>query len=318
MAVLASGAANPHWKWYAEQCGTEPSGYLGFIFAANAQDVQPRPPTDIPASIAFDDVGIAVMNTNLTDATKNVQLHFKSSPWGRQSHGYNSNNAFALSLAGKRVFISSGARDLHGSVHHQKWMWETKSDNAILINGHGQIKHSAAATGRISLFSTSPEVDIVVGEAEHSYKNLDRWTRRMVFLKPDAVVIHDIIKTAEPSAFTWLLHAMDAPFEIDGQTAAWKGEQGVVRVEFLAPAGLEIQQTDKMDPPPADWSNVEWKEYHLAAHAPEKTTRCEFVTVLMLPGTDGKAKYDAQAKAVTVPANSGTKTVQLGDEVRVN
>jgi len=278
MNILASGAGNPYWKWYAEKCGAEFRGYLGFLFAAKSRGVQPQPPTDLPTSRVFEDVGIAVMNTNLVDGEKNIQLVFKSSPWGRQSHGYNSNNAFALSIGGKRALISSGARDLHGSVHHREWMWETKSDNAILVNGGGQFKHTAGAKGCILEFTASPEKDIVVGEAGDSYADLKSWTRRIEFDKPGAILIRDVLEAHKPSTFTWLLHAIDAPFEIKGQTAIWNGPQGKIRIEFIEPAGLEITQTDKMDPPPADWAGFEWKEFHLKAHAGEKVERREFVT----------------------------------------
>lgn len=278
MNILASGARNPYWKWYAEKCGAGFRGYLGFLFAAKSRGVEPRPPTDLPTSRVFEDVGIAVMNTNLVDGEKNVQLVFKSSPWGRQSHGYNSNNAFALSIGGKRALISSGARDLHGSLHHRQWMWETKSDNAILVNGGGQFKHTAGAKGRILEFSTSPEKDVVAGQAGDSYAGLKTWTRRIEFHKPRVILIRDVLEAPKPASLTWLLHAIDAPFKIDGRTAVWDGPAGKITVEFVKPAGLEITQSDKMDPPPADWAGFKWKEFHLKARATEKAEQQEFLT----------------------------------------
>ena len=70
---------------------------------------------------------------------------------------------------------------MHGSPHHTGWMWDSRSDNAILVNNKGQIEHSPSATGRITHFETSPRLDVVTGEAGDSYTHLDRWTRRILF-----------------------------------------------------------------------------------------------------------------------------------------
>ncbi|NIA15534.1 MAG: DUF4962 domain-containing protein [Nitrospiraceae bacterium] len=315
LAVLASGAQNAHWKWYADTCGANVGGgYLGFIYAANAVGLEGAPPTDLPTSTCFKGVGIAVLNSNLMDASNNVQIHFKSSPMGRQSHGYNANNAFLLTLGGQRAFIRSGKRDLHGSPHHRKWMWETKSDNAILVNGVGQVPHVSSATGEIVHFATSDTVDVVVGEAAASYENLDRWTRRIVFFKPYAILIHDLLEAKEPSTFEWLLHAINTPFEIDGQRLEWNGTPGKISVEFLEPQGLKIDQTDKHDVPMADWAKVKWDEWHLCAQAAEKVKQREFLTLLVVNDAAveaaHKTKGDTTEVVLTLP--DGEATVRLG------
>lgn len=282
VAVLAQGARNPHWKWYADACGYAfGGGYLDFIYAANAPGLTGQPPSGMPASACFRGTGIATLNTNLLDADDNIALHFKSSPFGRQSHGYNSNNAFLLHMGGERVFISSGTRDLYGSKHHAQWMWESLADNAILVDGKGQIKHSPEARGRIVAFDTSPNVDIVVGEAGRSYENLDRWTRRIVFLKPHAILIHDLLDTPHPATFQWRLHAI-APFAIEDRTVRCEAKTGTVDVRFLQPATLELSQSDRFDIPPGDWVKMNWKEWHLTADAAERARHREFLVLMTL------------------------------------
>lgn len=321
MAILANGARNPHWKWYADTCGASFGGsYLGFIYAASAMDLEAAPPTELPSSACFHGVGIAVLNTNLCDAAENVQIHFKSSPFGRQSHGYNSNNAFLLTLGGQRAFIRSGKRDLYGSPHHRKWMWETKSDNAITVNGIGQMTHLASASGRIVAFETSPNVDVVAGEAAESYKDLERWTRRIMFFKPHAVLINDVLDAPEPSTFEWRLHAM-GPFVIDGQNVVWEGEPGKVRVQFLEPDGLVLSQTDQYDPPPGDYAKINWSEWHLTAQAAEKAKHREFLTLLTINDAQVGVEHTAARKTcnvtLTLPEDKATiRLSQDGFEVR--
>ncbi len=292
MLLLANGSRNSYWKWYADCAEANPgSGYLGFLYGMQLAGLEGKPPSDLPSSRCFHGTGLAVMNTNLLDGKNNIQIDFKSSPFGRQSHGFNSNNAFMLNVNGERALISSGNRDLYGSKHHRNWMWETRSDNAILVNGQGQIPHTSKARGRISLFDTSPTVDVVAGEAAESYSDVQRWTRRILFLKPNVIVIHDVLDTPEPATFDWLLHGM-APFSIEGQDVRWEGAASKGHLQFLEPGQLAISQTDVMDPPPGDYAKLKWKEWHLSAQSTEKAQHREFVVVISLQGADAAATYE--------------------------
>lgn len=309
MAVFAAGARNPYWKWYAEEAGADiGGGYVGFLAAAHAQNLEAKPPADRPESTCFHGTGIAVLNSNLLDGTSNHQIQFKSSPMGRQSHGYNANNAFLLNLDGERVFLRTGRRDVYGSPHHQDWMWHSRSDNAILVNGEGQVKHSPKATGRITAFATSDVVDVVAGEAGASYENLDRWSRRIVFLKPDLIVIHDWLEAPEPSTFQWTLHAPGA-FEIGNNAVTWTGDAGHVRVQFLEPAALALSQTDAFDPPPADWANFKLNEWHLTADAQEKVTVRSFLTLIEIVENPEQAPADVSVESVA----DGTRELTVGE-----
>jgi len=318
MAVFAAGARNPYWKWYADDVGADiGGGYAGFLAAAHAQDLEAKPPTDRPSSTCFYGTGLAVLNTNLLDGASNNQILFKSSPMGRQSHGYNANNAFLLHLNGERVFLRTGKRDVYGSPHHQNWMWHSQSDNAILVNGEGQTKHSPKATGRITAFATSGAVDVVAGEAGASYENLDRWTRRIVFLKPDVIIIHDLLEAPEPSTFQWSLHAPGA-FELGENEVTWSGGPGHVRVRFLEPAGLELSQTDRFETPPAEWAKFKLNEWHLTANCQETARTREFLTVLEILDTPEQAPVPVAAaladgvRVVTVGA--GTRPARIAFE----
>ncbi|MCP4641765.1 MAG: DUF4962 domain-containing protein [bacterium] len=305
MAVLAAGARNPYWRWYADTTGGSVGGsYLGFVFSASSTDLESTPPADLPTSTCFEGVGLAVMNTTLLHAKDNIQIQFKSSPFGTQSHGYNANNSFLLSMAGQRVLLRSGKRDVYGSPHHKDWMWHSRSDNAILVNGESQAKHSRNAVGRITAFETSPTLDAVVGEAGDAYTNLDRWTRRVAFFKPHAILIHDVLEAPEPSTYQLTLHAPGA-FEIADGQATWSGEPGSIDVRFLQPAPLTITQTDQFEPPPAEWSHIKLNEWHLTAATPDKAANQQLLTVILL--------NDAPVDIQQDPADPHKLTLALPD-----
>jgi Domain of unknown function (DUF4962)/Heparinase II/III-like protein len=315
MASLAAGARNPYWKWYADTVG---GGTVGFVRAAQAVNLEGKPPADLPSSVCFRGVGVAVLNTDLVDGTKNVQVHFKSSPFfGTQSHGYNANNAFLLNLRGQPVFLRTGRRDIYGSEHHKNWMWHTQSDNAILVNGEGQYRHSTRAKGRIIAFETSPTVDVVAGEAGAAYENLDRWTRRLIFLKPHAILIHDILEAPEPSTYQWMLHT-PGEFELGEQHASWEGEPGRVDIRFVYPQDLSIAQTERYDPPPAEWTKWDLGEWHLTAQPGAKAQRQEFLTLVTIDrapvGLAVPENGEGCPSRVTLTLPDGQAEVELGDK----
>jgi len=287
MTTLAAQASNPYWQWYVERIGgADPAeGYIGFIRGA-LPAVEPGSPEDLPASRLFKGVGLAVLNTDITDAGRNVEIVFKSSPFGTQSHGYESSNSFLLYAYGDRLLIRSGRRDLYGSPHHKNWMWQTRSTNCITVNGRGQQPHSPAARGEISEFSTSATIDYLRGEAAGAYPaDVERFTRSILFVKPDLIVIHDRLKADRPSTFEWLLHA-PVPMTINGAAdITVAGENGCCHAAILAPSDLKVGYTDKFDPPPLP--RIRLTEYHLTASTREPATEACFVTVLRPYRTGG-------------------------------
>jgi len=220
VAVLARGAQEGYWQWWADQNGGNiGSGCLGLLRARQPAP-KPRPPNDLPQSKLFRGTGLAMLHSDLLDARNDVQVFFKSSPMGSQSHGFNAQNSYILAVHGKPVLIWTGRRDWHGSPHHTQWMWETKAQNCILVNGQGQKKHTSSDVGgKIVAFHTSRSLDYVAGEAGQTYGDaLKQFTRTILFAKPDIIVIYDQLAATQAATYTWLLHAPEK-MEFSDQTA---------------------------------------------------------------------------------------------------
>jgi hypothetical protein len=229
------------------------------------------------------------LNSNLRDATSGVQLAFKSSPFGTQSHGYEANNSFLLSAYGQRLLIRTGLRDSYGSKHHVNWMWSTRSVNNITVDGHGQKKHSSSSQGKIIDFQTSESMDVVVGEAGGSYfgatsesnpegRLLDRYTRTLVFVKPELVVVYDRLLARQKSHFEYWLHAKHE-FEVQDQDDIRLRVQDVAcKIQMLRPRNLSFSQTNEYDPNPRE--RVKLREWHLTGKTDEKRQSVEFITVI--------------------------------------
>ncbi|MCA9132662.1 MAG: DUF4962 domain-containing protein [Planctomycetales bacterium] len=296
VSQLATQAGNGHWQWYVEQLGgaQAATGYVGFVRGA-MPPVTPRAPDDLPTSRLFRGIGQAVLNTTLESAADDVQIVFKSSPFGTQSHGYEANNSFLLWAYGQRLLIRTGFRDSYGTEHHRQWMWSTRSVNNITVNGQGQLPHSAAAQGEVVAFHTSPTLDMVAGEAGDCYRTadgqplLDRFTRSILFVKPELIIVYDRLQAPTASTFDYWLHATQ-PFAVNDQTdIQLQVDQVGCAISLLAPQKLEFSQTDQYDPNPRP--RIKLREWHLTASTPDKSQTVEFVTL-----------YRPHRAGATVPA----------------
>jgi hypothetical protein len=299
MSILAAQAQNPHWQWYVDQQGgpVPTGGYIGFI-RGQLPKVLAKAPDDLPASRLFAGTGQAYLNSQIKDATQSVQVVLKSSPFGTQSHGYESNNSFLLWAYGKRLLIYSGYRDIYGSEHHTNWMWTTRSTNCITINGKGQKKHTVQAQGKITAFLTTPQVDVVIGDASESYEPpVEQFKRAILFIKPDMVIIYDRLKASEPSTYEYWLHAVNKFDVRDQRNIVTQNGDVACDITFLTPQNLTFTQTNEYDPNPRP--RITLREWHLTAKTAESQQHMEFVTVYR-PHKAGSGT-ERQATLQTVP-----------------
>ncbi len=286
MSQLAAQAGNGHWQWYVENNGgpVETPGYVGFI-RGGLPKVDPDPPVGLATSRLFRGIGQAFLNTTLQDAADDVQVIFKSSPMGTRSHGNAANNSFVLWAYGQRLLTRTGHYYMYGGPHHRDWVWSTRSLNNVTVAGQGQVKRSAKAKGRIASFQTTATIDGVIGEAAEAYLSdgsggqplLDRYTRAIVFVKPELIVVFDRLEAPRPTTFEYWLHAINE-FQIEGQHQV-RTEVGDVacEIDILAPEGLHLSQTDQYDPNP--WPQITTREWHLTASTPSAATHTEFVAI---------------------------------------
>jgi hypothetical protein len=242
---------NPFWAWWAGQWKIQTESdepVLAFLSGA-APQVEPRAPASLPPSKVFRGIGVALLNSTLLDAADNMQVRFKSSPFGSRSHGLEPQNSFTFTAYGEPLLVNNVYRDLYGSPFH-KGVWMTRAQNAVLVNGEGQKPRSPDPSGRIISSSFQGGLDYVAGDGTGAYEGrLKRALRHVLFVKPDLVVIIDDLVAPQPSTFQWMLHALN-PFEIDDQGARLDREKAGVRVDYVASQRLKLRQWTGYDPPP--------------------------------------------------------------------
>jgi hypothetical protein len=289
-SVSGNGGNARYWRWWAQENGMrENGGFLGFLYRANLPPLPaPRPPTDLPQSKVFHGIGVASLHTTLLDSRRDVHLAFKASPFGSQSHGHNPQNSFLLNAYGAALLVANNYRDLHGSKFHYEYVHTTRAQNAVLVNGEGQIPHSVTSTGRIVREQLTPGYDYVAGDATPAYgKRLQKAWRHVVLAKgaQPFVVLYDELVGPQPATFQFMLHAL-AAFTIDEAAARLRVAQPGAGLEaaYLSPVPLAFAQTDGFKPAPTrEFPNI----WHLEAGTTEKRDKLGMVTVLV-PHREGQ------------------------------
>lgn len=251
---FAAKTQNPYLAWWAEKWGMRLSTndpVIRLVFG-KLKPIAPKPPTDLPPSKVFRGIGVAILNTTLLNSNENVQIRFKSSPFGRQSHGHDPHNSFTLNAYGDALLVNCVYRDWHGSPFHTQWCWSTKAHNALLVDGQGQKPHSPDPFGKIIAWNFKGSVDYVAGDATDAYEGkLKRFVRHIFFVKPHVIIIADEIVAFKPSTFQWMLHGL-SEFVVDeqSQTLILERERAGLIVNYIAPEPLRFRQWSGYEPMP--------------------------------------------------------------------
>jgi hypothetical protein len=307
----SEGKSAAYWRWWTEQSkmGRE-GGILGFLYRANLPPLlEAKPPTDLPQSKIFHGIGVASLHTTLLDSKDDIHFLFKSSPFGTQSHGHNPHNIFQLNAYGEALLTTCVYRDLHGSKFHYQYVHSTKAHNGVLVNGQGQLPHTAAPHGKIAAEKLTPEWDYIMGDATPAYGGrLERYQRHVAFVKSGFIVIYDDLSAKEPATFQFMLHALKA-FEVDENKRTVRVDQPKAGVEarYLSTLPLSFRQWDGFDPKPSKEFPNQW---HVEAGTVEKQKDVGMLTMLV-PYRAGQ-KSDWQAERIESATAIGARFTQGG------
>lgn len=303
-----------YWRWWTQQWKMSgPEGVMGFLYNASLPPLPPaKPPADLPASAVFRGIGVASLHTTLLDGAEDVHLLFKSSPFGSQSHGHNPQNTFQLNAYGEALLTTCVYRDLHGSKFHNQWVHSTRAHNGVLVDGHGQIPHSAMSTGQIVEATFTPAWDYVEGDAVGAYGGrLKQARRKIAFLKPDLIVICDDLVATNAVTFQFMLHAL-SPFKVNAPAARLSvtRPQAGAQVQYLSSTPLHFRQWDGFDPKPDREFPNQW---HVEAGTRVKLARLRVLTVIVperaaQPAIPWSAEWMESGTAVGAKVKRGNQT----------
>ncbi len=275
---LAAEAGDAAALWYA--------GY------PERNGVAAKPPVDIPQSIDYDHLGIALFNTFLADGRENVALGFHSGKFFA-GHQHPDNNSFIINAYGDKLAIDGGYYDWYGSRHFKAYSFTTKAHNTILVNGKEQKPRVPGGDGKMTGYFDSPNFGFVSGDASNPkiyMGELKRFDRDILFLKPDFVAVYDRLAADKPSKFQWLMHSHSAK-PMDYAAGKFSFERPLARMSgvmllpekftgFVAPSYspevgpvLGYSETKNPDPQP---------EWTLTVENADAAKETEFLSVMQI------------------------------------
>lgn len=300
MTHLARIHQDPYFSWYVNRIGgmTPRSKVLALVFG-NVPMPPAKEPTDLPDARWFRDVGWVALHRDLANPSENVQFTFKSSPLGSASHSHSDQNAFVIYAYGDGLAISSGYYPWSRSPHHEQWTNATRSKNSLLIDGAGQPIFDIDAAGEILGLFHSGVYDYTAGEASGAYvnPNLQRFTRHVVYIRPDMYLLIDDVRTQKPVSVEWLLHSRFPIVWNQGEQRAYiTGQRGQLDVHMLTPTGLTADVNDEFPVPPEVATYA--KEWHMTVALPQKVTDVVIASLLVTGRASGGAPeiLDAEAR----------------------
>jgi len=314
--ALAAVHGNPHARWYADQIlgaddkvAADPLLVWRRLTLPGGERLPTaRPPTDLPQSRAFRDVGIVSMHTHLTDAARDLMIGFRSSPYGAYGHAHPCQNAFNLNFAGQRLFANSGYYIAYGDAHFKGWYSNTRGHNTVLIDNKGQAG-GTEGWGIITRFLDGKQITYCQGDASNAYPGtgLTRFLRQLVLLRPNIVVIYDELAADHPADWSWLLHCPEK-LVADGQRISVSTTFARAQAALFGSMPLAISIDNKFDPPAVNWrgkkSGKQLAEYphqwHATVKPVKKTPRMRFLAVIQVERPDGaplpQPRPDAQGR----------------------
>ncbi len=290
------------YQWYHEELsrlnpGTEGAFYNWGWWDTNFDELTFR--TDFPFVDAtppkgglrhFRGIGWVGVQHAMDDPDSHIQFVFKSSRFGSISHSHGDQNAFCLAAYGEDLAIQSGHYVAFNSTMHRNWRRQTRSKNAILVNGRGQYAdkdkaRAMAATGRIVAAEEREDHIYIKGDATAAYRSLSPEVtlaeREVYFVRNSYFVIVDSVDAETPVSVDWLLHA-NAPFDLGKASFRYTGKRaGFYGQVIWSEAGKpELSQA-------TGFPDVDPKEYEglpvstcLTARYPE-ATRHRLATLLV-------------------------------------
>ena len=299
---FAGATGNGAYQWYCDENlrtnpGTEMAFYNWGWWDTNFDELVFQ--TDFPVVPAtppesglrhFKGIGWVGVQHAMENPDSHIHFVFKSSQFGSISHSHGDQNSFCMSAFGEDMAIQSGHYVAFNSSMHQSWRRQTRSKNAILINGKGQYAEkdkskAMAATGRILAAETHDDHFLIRGDATGAYQSLSpevtRAEREIYFVRNSYFVIIDKVDAETPVTIDWLLHANN-PYDL-GKSSFRNtgGKAGFYGQVVWSEAGKPqiSQDTGFADVDPADYEGLPISTV-LKAHYPA-ATRHRIATLLV-------------------------------------
>lgn len=229
---LAAEYQNPFAAWLVSRSSR--AGLWDLLWHKGLPPPQEPTASALAPAILFPDIHWAVLREGWF-APKGCFLAIKGGT-NYDWHGHRDMAHFILNAYGKRLLIDQGG----GVYRKEYWQgqdYEVRSEghNTLLLDGKGQDRNRSHSA-RITEFFHSPSVDYVLCDASKAYgARLERFSRHVVYLRPDVFVLFDDVVAAKPCRVESLLHTLGR-VEVKGAWLSFEDQEAALFAKVLSPA----------------------------------------------------------------------------------
>jgi hypothetical protein len=225
------------------------------------------------------------------DPEEQIMLLTKSSKYGSVSHSHGDQNAFMLHAFGEPLAIESGYYVAFNSTMHTKWRRQTKSKNAILIDGKGQFADfnkvlNIAASGEVEEVRSEKNVHYVRMNGAHAYLEnvpyLKGYQREIYFIQNSYFVIVDSVDLEQPGQVDWLFHTL-YEMDIKGQSFHVNGRKALMEGRFIFSSSGDLTLTQSNEFEGVDPNEIEGLHNHWHLKASTSSAASHRIATLLVP-----------------------------------
>ena len=239
--ALVYQSKNPVYRWYYRQF--DRPNLQQFIFYDDSVTPQSPAEANLRTSKIFADKGNAVFRTGWGGADE-IALLFRAG--ANFNHHHADQGAFLLTAFGEPLITEAGWSDYYKDPYYATFFTQAVGHNTVLVDGNPESQtipdtpqfKALNDYPRITDSVTSEFFDGIGSELSSVYQNrLERYVRRIVFVKPHYFMVFDDLKTkGSPAQFDFLLHLPNrAGIKTESSAAVYNGAKASLGVRFFAP-----------------------------------------------------------------------------------
>lgn len=242
-APVVARSGDPVMRWYYDRFAHR--SLHDFLFFPEA--LEPRPPSQ-PVSRVFENKGNTVFRTGWDPDA--AILQFRAGP--NHNHNHADQGSFLLRAWGENLAVEAGPAHYYNDPYYAGYFTQAAGHNTILVDGN-PASQAVADTAQYAALNSYPRIldavatgffDAVGADIAPVYSDrLERFTRRIVFVKPRYFVIWDeLAAKGSPARFDWRLHVNDRDrFTITPGHASYRGEKAAMSVRIFEPSSPQVR-----------------------------------------------------------------------------
>ncbi|MHB9134232.1 MAG: heparinase II/III domain-containing protein [Armatimonadota bacterium] len=211
LANLAGRSQNPEMQGYLMEAIELTSANPGHLALIGFDPTLAATPVSLPEEMHFRHNGTVIWRT--AQDRSGIFFTIKSGAYGG-AHQHRDRNSIFLSAYGEHLIVDTGDCRYINPPYPE--FANTIAHNCLLIDGKGQVGTNDDPTvGKILENATTDGISTALADASACYEGITSCTRRVVFLRPDLLVMTDRV-VGDCAELTWLLQG----YNPDGQ-AGW-------------------------------------------------------------------------------------------------